>query len=95
MRQLQPSQYQHKAGRLLRVLRYTTSGTFVKQAGENTVEVTVIGAGGPSMMLTGVTGEAQGVQQSSVSLQAAWLPLYRLLLEQVALIQQFRYGILF
>ena len=35
-----------QSGRLLRVLRYTSSGTFVKQAGENTVEAIIIGAGG-------------------------------------------------
>lgn len=49
-----------QSGRLLRVLRYTTSGTFVKQAGENTVEVTVIGGGGPSIDTNGCHGGGAG-----------------------------------
>lgn len=49
-----------QSGRLLRVLRYTASGTFEKQAGENTVEVTVIGPGGSSTSFEGSNGGGAG-----------------------------------
>lgn len=49
-----------QSGRLLRVLRYTSNGTFVKQAGENTVEAIVIGAGGGSASTNGSNGGGAG-----------------------------------
>lgn len=49
-----------QSGRLLRVLRYTSSGTFVKQAGENTVEAIVVGAGGGSASTNGSNGGGGG-----------------------------------
>lgn len=49
-----------QSGRLLRVLRYTSSGTFEKQAGENTVEATVVGAGGGSYSINGSNGGGGG-----------------------------------
>lgn len=49
-----------QSGRLLRVLRYTSSGTFVKQAGENTVEAIVVGAGGGSASTNGSNGGGAG-----------------------------------
>ena len=45
-----------QSGRLLRVLRYTSNGTFVKQAGENTVEAIIVGAGGGSSSDNGSNG---------------------------------------
>lgn len=67
-----------QTGRLLRVLRYTTSGTFVKQAGENTVEVTVIGAGGPSTSINGSNGGGAGgtaIKRIATSSLAASVPV--------------------
>ena len=49
-----------QSGRLLRVLRYTSSGTFVKQAGENTVEAIIVGAGGGSSSVNGSNGGGGG-----------------------------------
>lgn len=49
-----------QSGRLLRVLRYTSSGTFVKQAGENTVEAIIVGAGGGSSAVNGSNGGGAG-----------------------------------
>lgn len=67
-----------ESGRLLRVLRYTTSGTFVKQAGENTVEVTVIGGGGPSIDINGCHGGGAGgtaIKRFAASSLAASVPV--------------------
>lgn len=49
-----------QSGRLLRVLRYTSSGTFEKQAGENTVEAIIVGAGGGSASVNGSNGGGAG-----------------------------------
>lgn len=49
-----------QAGRLLRIVRFTSSGTFTKQAGEATVEAIVIGAGGGASDVNGSHGGGAG-----------------------------------
>lgn len=67
-----------QAGRLLRVLRYTTSGTFVKEVGENTIEVTVVGGGSGSSDINGSNGGGAGgtaIKRVATSSLAASVPV--------------------
>lgn len=67
-----------QAGRLLRVLRYTTSGAFVKEVGENTIEVTVVGGGSGSVTINGSNGGGAGgtaIKRIATSSLAASVPV--------------------